>query len=370
MTDLEHIDDVLLFSVSGTLAREVTRQPGMEFIDSVAPLYEGSKITKEVPLMVAGEYTILDPKTKQWQKITITDADVEKYYLNTPRDVALNYEHRRDGTRGWVRLKDTARIGTLKTSSGERTALFASLELFPTAAEAVRTGQFRDVSIELKPVASEIIGCALTSTPVMRDIQFYSNVAELEAKSHPIVTTVEEFTPSADNLTLLIETEPLMDPQEILIQELAKFGLSPADLQALPGIIAGYQRVTEDNRRLKARQVVTDMATTTDGHVMLNETGIDAAAQLLAFSQRHQGEGEDVAMFSVHGVENQVNVEGLLAAVIEGLQPVHMFGQVEETITEAIVPDLPVNDDPDVNSDRVAAIAARMKQRLAAQQVS
>ena len=362
------IEGTLLFSVDGTMATEVTFR-GIEFSDDVAPLFERTKVTKPVPIMVEGTYAVLNPATKQYQNITITSDDIEAYFSNTPRDVVINYEHRRGGTaKGWVRLKDTGKVGTLKTPNGEKLALFASLELYDQAAADVRSGYFRDVSIELKPISKEIIGTALTATPVMRDLQFYSNSPTLEEpeSDDPVQATGESPTPEPEQATdpstntpdtLEEEDMPNIDKQALFSEMLAEHGLSVDDLQALPELLTSAKQAKQSAQLIQARDTIKEFATREDGQIVLAPAGIEIGAQLLVFAQDHAE-----LQFSVEG-ENKTPAD-LLQALFSHIEAVQVFGESDGPSADDIQgtpPSMTVDDNEEFNEDRVNDIVNRMK---------
>lgn len=365
----EPLEGILLFSVEGKTATEVTFR-GIEFATDATPLFDNSTVTKPVPIMVEGTYAVLNPATKQYQNINITADDIEHYFHNTPRDVAVNYEHRRGGTaKGWVRLKDTGRVGTLKTSTGEKLALFASLELFEQAASDVRAGYFRDVSIELKPISKEIIGTALTATPVMRDLQFYSNTPTLEEPETPDPIQASSDSPAAEpeqtpETPAAIDDIPQeddmsqIDKQQLFAEMLGEHGLTVEDLQALPELLNSAKEAKRNAQLIQARDTIKEFATREDGAVVLAPAGIEVGAQLLVFAQDNAE-----LQFSVEG-ENKTPVE-LLEALFSHIEAVQIFGESAGVSASDIegTPPAPANtEDTEVMDEgRVNSIVERMK---------
>lgn len=340
------VDDLLLFSVDGGRAIEVTRG-GFEFDQSVPALYEGSKVTKPVPVMVEGVYHVFDRSEKKFKEVKITAEDIVAYHKNTPRDVAINYEHKHGGEpKGWLRLRDTASVKPVKTRDGERMALFASLELFPEAADAVARGAFRDGSIELRPYSKEIVGQALTAYPVMRDVQFYGELSADDPNT-PVVETPPN--PTEDQVT----------PEQALQAALEKFGLKPEDLQMLPALIASAEKDKRDARLITARAKVQEFATGEDGKVRLTGPALEAAAQLYAYGTENDtlefGDGDDKA-----------SLTGLVEKLIRGVEAIQVFGESAGVSAEHIQGVVPViKPDETVNADRVAALKSRIKGNLA-----
>jgi hypothetical protein len=378
-------DDILLFSLDPSgRATEVTAR-GFEFTDEIAPLFEGSKVLKPVPVMVEGEYHIFDQASRAWKKVTISADDVAGYLQNTPRDVAINYEHKREGApKGWLRLKDTGRVGMLQTKNGLKAALFAAIELFEGAAQDVKRGLFRDVSIELKPVSREILGTALTGYPIMRDVQFYSNdiapgepgesVAgdEVPSEANPAASPSDGDAPvvleaafaqpphSPDQETPMTEQEK----QAVLAEALQAFGLRPEDLSALPEALALMRRQEAELKFAHAREHVKQLSQDPAGNLRLAPGALDAAAQLYSFCQEHES-----VHFSLG--EQQLTPAQLFDQLLAGIQAVQVFGAVADELTGAPVADLTggpaTPDDAPGDKQTVVSLVSRMKSQMKAQ---
>jgi hypothetical protein len=370
-------EGTLLFAVEGSTATEVTFR-GIEFSEDVPPLFEDTKVTKLLPVMVEGTYALLDPTSKQYRHVTLTAGDIAAYLANTPRDVVINYEHRRNGTpKGWVRLKDTGVLGTLRTSQGEKAALFANLELYSQSAADVRAGYFRDVSVELKPVSKEIIGCALTSTPVMRDLQFYSNLLDVDPEVDVGVVVVEEpeapsniDTPATDLEVQEPQTpnsppddkETPMTEQEkqaLFAEMLQNYGLTPEELADVPSMVDAARAAKAQARLTTARESVRKMADRGDGQTVLAPAGVEAAAHLLVFAQENAE-----LQFSIEGESK--NPEQLLEELFSHLTAVQLFGESSGVSADAIDPVIPVDvaAGEELDTDRVSGIVERMRQGL------
>jgi hypothetical protein len=385
------IDDLLLFSVDGTRAVEVTQHSGLEFATDIVPLFESSKVLKPVPVMVEGTYHIFDATHRSWKAVEITAKDISEYLANTPRDVAINYEHQRNGAaKGWLRLKDTARIGTIETRKGPKMALFAAIELFEQAANDVKRGLFRDVSIELKPVSKEILGTALTSYPVMRDVQFYANtasqvvgngaegvaesslpdgseIAVMSAATGPTPATASNPPPlsMASGSDTPVQ-EHSMDEAlktQALTEALQQFGLTPEDLAQVPNLLQTLELQKRELAFSHAKARVQDLVKSDAGELKLAPGALIAAAQLYAFCEQHAA-----VQFS-HGDE-QLSPAQLFEQVIKGVQAVQVFGA---TITEEgdLVAD--IQADPSVGKateaydpQRAQSLAEQIKARLQA----
>lgn len=405
-------DDMLLFSVDGSgRAVEVTSR-GFEFDESITPLFENSKVLKPVPVMVEGEYHIFDQLARAWKKVSISADDIKAYLENTPRDVAINYEHKREGPpKGWLRIKDTAKVGMLQTKRGLKTALFAAIELFEDAAQDVRKGLFRDVSIELKPVSREILGTALTGYPIMRDVQFYSNdvvatdpvhsdtsgsegearepavvseasnSAERVAEAEAIASGAEHAFAESDTVSVPAHlSDPSSDPtshspQEtdmtdidknaILAEALQEYGLKPEDLGDLKDALAVVRKQEQDLRFANAREHVKSLSRDDKGNLKLTPASLDAAAQLYAFCQENE-----TLQFSIG--EQELNPAQLFDELMKGIQGVQVFGAITDEETGApvadVVADVPTTDtETPVNTDNVRSLVARMKSQMQSQ---
>lgn len=385
------VEEIILFSTDGHRAIEVTHE-GLEFGGSVAPLYEGGFVTKPVPVMVEGEYKIYDRNTGRYIDVKITREDILEYAKNTPRDVAINYEHRKgQDPVGWLRLADTATCGMFRNKRGEhKFGLLASMELFGEAANKVKRGVYRDGSVELRPVSKEIIGHALTGFPVMRDTQFYGEEPEpvdpvapatvdpvtLPAETppspvDPVEPPVAEDTPNVTpNVTGVIaaptpQTEEFgeMEPNEILAQALAQYGLKPEDLSALPGLIAATEAEKAKAQLVNARTTVQSFSQDSEGNSYLSGQALEAAAQLYVFGQNnadtelHFGEGDEAV---------KTNPVGMLELLLKSVKAVQVFGETPGPSAENIIPDVPATTDADskADEDRVSAITARIKQNM------
>lgn len=330
-------DSVILFSVQGQRATEVISR-GLEFTDEIPALFTGSKVTKPVPVMVEGTYHIYDPFAKGWKEVTISPDDIQAYKANTHRDVPVNIDHKRGGkAKGWLRLKgDTSYVGQHNTPAGPRTALFASLELFDEAVADVDAGFYRDVSIELKPISREAVGIALTSYPIMRDLQFSQMAAE------PAETAPQE--------------EPV-DQNQIITDYLAQFGISP---EQLGGLIAQQAQTQRQLRVAEARQTVSGFVNGPDGASRLAPGAINAAAELLVFCQENHEQ-----QFSVDG--NTFNPQQLLEEIFKGVQAVQLYGAVRDEDDTPVASTQPAEPAPDYDESRSSRIAEMGKRVIARQ---
>lgn len=287
--------DGVLFSDGGV---EVTVQD-LVFSQTITPLFSGNKVLDPKPIVVEGTYYLYSGD--KWRKVVITAKDLEKYFNNATRDVAVNYEHNRDDTpKGWVRLRDTKRLDMLETPEGPKTAIFAAIELMPEAAELVAKGVYRDVSIELKPITYEIVGLALTAYPVMRHLQF-SDTAEQDL-------SVEELN---------------MSDKDVLLQEaLQEFGITVDELKKLPELLAKAkeleERAREAERLAKFSHIRSELQAKVASKVAPG--ALDALAMLYLYAEEHSE-----LKFSLDG--KTTDLRGLLDEVLAGIEAMSVFGE-------------------------------------------
>ncbi|ABU96920.1 hypothetical protein [Thermus phage P23-45] len=331
--------DGVLFSESGA---EVTIQD-LIFTDEIPPLFSGNKVIGPKPLVAEGTYYVYDLYSDKYIKRVITKQDLEKYFRNATRDVAVNYEHdRTSGVKGWVRLRDTKYLGEIQTPDGPKTAIFAAIELMPEAAELVAKGYYRDVSIELKPISYEITGLALTAYPVIRHLQFYSDTQTASEEEG-----LKEPTQYNEGAT--------MDKETLLSEALQAYGLTPEDLARLPELLAKAkeaERQAEEARR-QARfaqlRVELEQKVVKDG-LKVAPGALDALAALYLYAEEHE------VKFSMD--DRQTDLKGLLDEVLAGIEAVSVFG---ETGAAQLKP----NPEPSgVNKERVEEIVNIAIRRL------
>lgn len=227
----------LLFSVV-TSGEEVSATEALlsfgvfQSCESVPPLFTGNAVGKPIPVMTEGEYHL---KTKvgnqeKYKPVRFTKEDIERIAKRQPRDVPFNYDHRRspgrDGVKGWLRFGKYGEqplhyVGQVVTPEGETlTALFATPELSEEAQQMVTSGIYRDVSIEYRGTDDVLTGCALTSYPVMRNLQF-SDLTEEEAASEP-VSEVSPVTVITAEPTEVALSENPQEEDEVKIEEMSK----------------------------------------------------------------------------------------------------------------------------------------------------
>lgn len=330
--------DGVLFSDGG---REVTVQDLM-FSKDIAPLFAGNKVLDPKPIVVEGVYYLFDGLANKWRKVELTAKDLEAYFKNATRDVAVNYEHNRfDRPKGWVRLRDTKQLGTLETPEGPKTAIFAAIELVPEAAELVAQGVYRDVSVELKPVSREITGLALTAYPVMRHLQFSDEADNGEALQEAFRQKEHE--------------EMSMDKETVLQEALQEFGLSLEELKRLPELLARAKELEERakaaEREAKLAQLRAGLQAKFSEGLKVAPGALDALAALYLYAEEHAE-----VSFSLEG--KTVDLKGLLDEVLAGIEAVKVFG---ETGAGAIQPN-PVPNDVDPN--RVNEIVSILTRKL------
>lgn len=356
------VEELLLFSNDGTdRATEVTHAD-IKFGSAVTPLYTGSTLTEPVPVMVEGTYKVFNRATGRYEDFTITPDDIREYLRNTPRDVAMNYEHKR-GTDpvGWLRLKETGECRTLQTKQGPRTALFASMELFHEAADKVKRGVYRDGSIELRPHAKEIIGHALTGHPIMRDTQFFAEPPVVIPSPEPVPADPTPPAPEAPANPTDTEVKEFsnMEPDKIIEDFLAKFGLSAQDIEAIPGLIASTAAEKRKAQHTNALTAVRAFSSDADGNSPLTGEMLDIAAQLYVFGEDHAdvlfGEGDAA-----------VPATALLEKLLRGVAAIQVFGETPGPSAAVIEGQEPVVPDADaaVDTDRVAALRKRIQKNM------
>ncbi len=294
----------ILFSESGA---EVTVQD-LLFTDEIKPLFSGNKVISPKPLVVEGVYYTYDLLSDKYVKRTITKNDLERYFQNATRDVAVNYEHNREGgVKGWVRLRDTKYLGEVQTPEGPKTAIFAAIELMPEAAELVSQGYYRDVSIELKPISYEITGLALTAYPVIRHLQFYSEDEFLKTEAE-------------------YNNGDIMDKELVLSEALQEYGLSLEDLKRLPELVAkvkeAERQAAEAKRQARFAQLRSELKDAVAGKSGLKVApgALDALAALYLYAE----EATEV-QFSIDG--KSTDLKGLLDQVLAGIEAVQVFGE-------------------------------------------
>lgn len=365
------VEELLLFSTdSNGTATEVTHK-GIYFGGGVSSLYENSTVTKPVPVMVEGTYKVYNRATGKYEEVTITADDVREYAANTPRDVAMNYEHKKgQDPIGWLRLRDTAVCKPLKTSQGEKLALFASMELFPEAADKVKRGVYRDGSIELRPHVKEIIGHALTDFPIMRHTQFYSD--DVQESTVQTTQTVQD-EPVIEAAAPLIET-PVEAPAMAGIpnqteefgemdftEQLAKYGLKIEDLQHLPALIASTEAEKAKAALTNARNDVAKFSADEEGNSYLTGPALEAAAQLLVFGNTH---ADTEIHFGAGDDAKTTTPAGLLETLLKSIRAVQVFGETGGPSAEDIIPDVPSPAEEKVDADRVSALRSRIKANI------
>jgi hypothetical protein len=307
--------DGVLFSEDGS---EVTVQD-LIFDSNIPPLFSGNKVISPKPLVAEGTYYVYDLYSDKYIKRVITKEDLEKYFRNATRDVAVNYEHdRAGGVKGWVRLRDTKYMGEIQTPDGPKTAIFAAIELMPEAAELVAKGYYRDVSIELKPISYEITGLALTAYPVIRHLQFYSEEASPETPE-PAKTEAEELKKDE-----VYNSEVKMDKETVLSEALQAYGLTLEDLAKLPELMAkakeAERQAAEARRQARFSELRADLEqrVVKDG-LKVAPGALDALAALYLYAEEYE------VQFSLNG--QNTDLKGLLDEVIAGIEAVNVFGE-------------------------------------------
>lgn len=330
----------VLFSESG---REYTVQD-LIFSETIQPLFKGNKVLDPKPIVVEGTYYLYDSRKGTWRDVKITAKDLEQYYNNATRDVAVNYEHdRNDRPKGWVRLRDTKRLDVLETPDGPKMAIFAAIELMPEAAELVAQGVYRDVSIELKPVSKEITGLALTAYPVIRHLQFSDEADNDEALQEQEQVYGQE--------------EMSMDKEVLLSEALQEFGITLEELKQLPEVLKRAKELEEQAKAAKQEALFAQTKAelvqrfSEDGGLKVAPGALDALAALYVFAEEHSE-----LTFSLNGESKDLKT--LLDEVLAGIEAVKVFG-------ETGVGAMHTNPEPnDVDKDRVQTIVSILQRKL------
>ena len=215
----------------------------------VPPLFGRNAVGRAIPVMAEGTYYVKQTVAGQtkYRPVTFTAEDIRRIAAKQPRDVPFNYDHRRaagpDGVKGWLRFGKHGEtplhfVGEIATPDGQKlTALFATPELGPEAQEMVSSGIYRDVSVEYRSADDVLSGCALTSYPVMRDLQF----SELDGQAAPDPETPSpEAEPAGEAAEILAGEVPVEDQMD-----LSK--LTPEDRKKLLNDLLGDHNLSVDS---------------------------------------------------------------------------------------------------------------------------
>lgn len=233
----------LLFSVV-TAGEQVSAQEALfsfgvfQASAEVQPLFPNNAVGKPIPVMTEGTYFVRVSQKGQerYKEVKFTAEDIKRLASKQPRDVPFNYDHRRapgkEGVKGWLRFGTTSDqtplhyVGEVSGPDGSRlTALFATPELTQEAQGLIADGTYRDVSVEYRALDDVLTGCALTSYPVMRNLQF----SDLATDEDEITTTEDAVSTAEESDEMKLETVKALPKEEkkaVLDTLLGDYGLS------------------------------------------------------------------------------------------------------------------------------------------------
>lgn len=350
--------------------------------NGVAPLFEGNVVGKPIPVMVEGAYYI-NNKGK-FREVKFSSVDIERLAKRQPRDVPFNYDHRRapgkDGVKGWLRFGEGLHyVSKIKTPDGqELTALFATPELSQEAQELVKTGIYRDVSVEYRQLDDVLTGVALTSYPVMRNLQF----SELEGDEEEEQDVISDTPPTNEPVTSTQEEEmdisklnelPKEEKKAALDALLGEFGLNTEALVQMGENFTNLkekQAKTERELALsKAEGEIREIIGT--AHFGLTDEIATDAQEVLAWTTLNEelkfgeddSETPDVAG-TIKALLGVVAKQGAQIAVLGGESTIVNtangsveFGSVEEDVGE-------LNEDDKLDNERVSGLVRLAKSYL------
>lgn len=356
--------------------------------NGVQPLFDGNVVGKPIPVMVEGAYYVSNKG--KYREVKFSAVDIERLAKRQPRDVPFNYDHRRapgrDGVKGWLRFGEGLHyVGKIKTPDGdELTALFATPELSQEAQELVKTGIYRDVSVEYRQLDDVLTGVALTSYPVMRNLQFSELEASEEEATEPTqVEPVLPDTPLANEEITTPEEEmdvnklkelPKEDKKAALDALLGEFGL---DTQALVQMGENFANLKEKQAKTekelalaKAETEILEIVGT--NHFGLTDEIATDAQEILAWTALNEelkfgaddSQTPDVAG-TVKGLLGVIAKQGAQLALLGGESELRNtedgkleFGSVEENVENL------GNADEQLDNARVNSLTALAKSYL------
>lgn len=351
--------------------------------NGVKPLFEGNVVGKPIPVIVEGSYYIRNKD--KYREVKFSAADIERLAKRQPRDIPFNYDHRRapgrEGVKGWLRFGEGLHyVGKVKTPDGqELTALFATPELSQEAQELVKAGIYRDVSVEYRQLDDVLTGIALTSYPVMRNLQF----SELETgEEEEIAETVLSDAPLANEEITIPEEEmdisklkelPKNEKKAALDALLGEFGL---DTEALVQMGQSFSSLKEKQAKTekelalsRAESEILEIIGT--NHFGLTDEIATEAQEVLAWTSMNQElkfGADDSGVPDVAGtVKNLLGViakQGAQIALLGGESPIVNtkdgtveFGTIEENLDD-------LDEAVRVDAERVKSLAALAKSYL------
>lgn len=355
--------------------------------NGIQPLFEGNVVGKPIPVMVEGAYYIRNKD--KYREVKFSAVDIERLAKRQPRDVPFNYDHRRapgrDGVKGWLRFGEGLHyVSKIKTPDGqELTALFATPELSQEAQELVKTGIYRDVSVEYRQLDDVLTGVALTSYPVMRNLQFSElegEEAEVEAEPQIVPSTptpaneeVTTQTPEEEMDVNKLKELPKDEKKAALDALLGEFGL---DTEALVQMGQNFSNLKEKQAKTekelalsKAESEILEIIGT--NHFGLTDEIATEAQEVLAWTNLNQelkfGADDSGVPDVASTVKNllgvvakqgaQLALLGGEATIVNAKDGAVEFGTVEENLDN-------LNEADKVDTDRVKSLAALAKSYL------
>ncbi|GAA5500467.1 hypothetical protein Dxin01_00188 [Deinococcus xinjiangensis] len=343
---------------------------------TVKPRFPENAVGKAIPVMTEGKFYVR--QGDKYREVNFGAEDIKRLASKQPRDVPFNYDHKRasgeEGVKGWLRFgrdgesgQDLSYVGEITARDGSKlTALFATPELSQEAQNLITRGIYRDVSVEYRSLDDVLTGCALTSYPVMRNLQF----SELEQES--ITPTLEQ------------EDQP---EEEMDLSKLTKEQKTElmGDLLSAAGVEGGLQGLVSMGEELKslreqvAKPAVDPVAAKTqamnaaeveinklvgDAHFGLTDEIATDAQNVLAWTslQSDLKFGEDDTPDVGGAVRGLLGVIGKQAkqiallggqTVAKGEDGSSNFGELD-----------PNEPDPELDEDRVSTLAAIGKRFL------
>lgn len=331
---------------------------------TVTPLFEGNTVGKAIPVMVEGEYYLKHKvgEADKYREVKFSATDIERLAKKQPRDVPFNYDHRRapgkDGVKGWLRFGENLHyVGKIRTPDGkELTALFATPELTPEAQDLVKTGIYRDVSVEYRQLDDVLTGVALTSYPVMRNLQF-SELDQEETVEPVVAERVENNTDSAvveintqeETMDVAKLSELTKDEKKAALDTLlGEFGLST---EAIVQMGQDFSKMQDQNKKTehqlamsKAELEINELIGTE--HFGLTSEVATEAQEVLAWATTNQdlhfgeeGGAPDVGS-ALKGLLGVIGKQGAQIALLGGESMIkdedgtQRFGNVEEDVSD------------------------------------
>lgn len=374
----------LLFSMTvrddAASAREATLAFGLfEANEAASPLFEGNTVGKPIKVMVEGTYYLPRKVGNEikYREVKFSREHLEQLAQNQPRDVALNYDHKRasgpEGVKGWLRFGEgLSYTQEITTKSGEkRLALFATPEYTQETLGYVKSGVYRDVSVEYSELDEVLTGCAMTSYPRMRDVQF-SQIAGLdeEQEQDQQGQEPEVAAPAPEEEDVKVEKIlelPEAERKEIATALFGSLGINLDALIAKPEEPAETADARQERLMAAAEQDVLGAVGT--AHFGLTDEVATQAQELLAWTagQDTLNFGEDgtpdvkatvLALLGVIGQQGKVlaRLGGDTAGTTEEGQMV--FGEVEDQ-----------EQDPELDPKAVRGLVGTALRRLPQTQV-